>query len=206
VWRKKCKQYPNLRVCNLLTAGALSVSGNATIGGSLAVSGALTVGGTSVLTGLRSYGQAYATAVQVATGNVVFAGGSNLNSGITVAGTNITLANAGIYYVRYSALFSLTTALIENTTTGDIIAFALSSGSVPAAGTGGYLNFVEFSAPVTSNLPTGTTLELSGGLFIITTAANSILTMGVTLGAGTGIPVATAAPEANVTIEIIQVN
>jgi hypothetical protein len=204
VWRKKCKQYPNLRVCNLLTAGALSVSGNATIGGSLAVSGALTVGGTSVLTGLRSYGQAFANASQVATGNVVFAGGASQNSGVTVAGSNITLANAGIYYVRYSVVFTLIAPLTANTNVSDSIDFSLNSVPVPAIGAGGFIPSVDFFAPVSSNLQTGTLAELTGGFFITTTAVNSILTLGVTLGTGTAIP-GTSAPDANVTVEIIQV-
>jgi hypothetical protein len=202
-----CKKYTNLNVCNLIRTGSLIVAGNTTIGGTLTVSGAssfaapVTIGGVTALTALRSYGQAYSTAGlagPVTAGPIVFAAGSTINSGIIVAGPAITLTNIGVYYVRYSMLFLNSGAVDTSSAT---MVPTLNAGLLPT-GSAGYIASVNFG---TTNTEIGETSELSGGFFVATTTASSVLAFGVTLTGDASIP-ATTAPSAGVTVEIIQVN
>ena len=215
--KNKCGKFRSLTVCNNTTTGSLTVTGNETVGGTLNVAGSasvggpLLIGGVAALTALRSYGQAFANAAQATgTAPITWVGGSNLNTGVSVAGTGITLANAGIYYVRYSVVFTLVTPLASGVTTSGSVIPLLGGFAIP--GTAEYIETATFGGPVTVG-PTfsvtgpaaGSTLEVSGGFFVQTLTPSNILSILATLGTGVELD-ATTAPAANATVEIIQVN
>jgi hypothetical protein len=205
--KNKCGKFRSLTVCNNTTTGSLTVTGNETVGGTLNVAGSasfggpLLIGGVAALTALRSYGQAYANAAQLTSGLIQFVTpGSAINVGVTVnpiTPSQVLLANIGTYYVRYSVLFS--SAIDAASGTGSII-LALNGTplTTPAAG---YIQSISLPGAATTQAE-----ELSGGVFITTTTANSFITVGATFS-NADVTLATAiAPGANATLEIIQVN
>ena len=215
--------FSSLSVKGTLTASKIStttlnVTGSETVGGNLTVSGCVTApcfqtaAGVPLVSGIRSYGYAYNALGQAIVTNaaavpVVFNTPSNtLNSGITVAGTSITVANAGVYLVNYSVLFDVinapvtglamtATAQLFNATTSTLIPNTISTAF--------------FSAGPATPAQDGTRAEVSGWALIQTTAANQILNLNVSSLSGNAVnavEVPVQAGQAGASVEIFQLN
>lgn len=221
----KCQEFSNLIVSNSLRTKTLAVTTNETIGSNLTVNGSEYIGGSlnvvgcvnaacyllsgqTFYSGIRSYGYAYNTLGQsITTGGAATAvtfntPSSTLNNGVTVAGTAITIANAGIYLVNYSVLFDVVTGTIAtNPLTATAQLYNLTTTTTIA-------NTVSNAVFVVGDI-VGRRLEVTGSALLQTAAANTVLNLNVSSASTTGgntVAIPSVSGQAAASVQVFQLN
>jgi len=192
----KCKTFQNLQVCN-----ALNVAGNETVVGSVTANSFINSSGLLV-NGLRSYA-VLSNQTEITSGsNVLWAAtpAGNLSSNITFDPTTglITLPTSGLFLVKYSVRIDL-----GLTSPSSIIQLQQTVAGTPT----------NISQPaITHDIEDGETApaphtqsQLTGyALIAVTSTANNIINLVVTLNPDSDVIPATTGTDANAQIAILQ--
>lgn len=185
----KCKTFSSLRVCGCVTAECFKTPTG------------------RLFNGLRNYGVLSNTAA-VTTGNRVLwlanGSGSVLSSGISVNTSNgyITLPTSGLFLVQYTARFNKVAN--QNQSVGTVrLQQSTTVGGAPANITAPAI--ISTTVTDTASAIVDQTQVTGFALIAVTSSANNVIALGVTLANGMSIPLATS-PDANAQLTILQLN